>query len=699
MTDVLRVLLIEDTDTDVLLLERALRREWPDLNLHRVETADALRAALEADEWDVVLSDYSLPGFSATEALAIHQELAPDLPFIVVSGLIATEDAVELMRTDADDFVRKDDVARLAPSIRRELNEAAGRRERKRLEAELRDREESYRTLYRNTPAMMHSIDREGRLVSVSDYWLEHLGYSIEEVMGRKSVEFLTGDSRRYAETVVLPDFMRTGTCTNVEYQFVKKNGEIIDTLLSATAERDADGTFVRSLAVVTDVTEKKRAERELVRTNRALRTISQGNQMLVRATSEEQLVFDMCRIAVEEGGYRMAWIGFADEDPAKMVKPIAHYGYEKGYLEDVVFTWADDDRGRGPVGTAIRTSQTVVVRDLAEDTAFEPWRDAAIKRGFRSSISLPLKDEADAFGAMSVFADQVAYFTDQEIDILTEMANDVAYGILALREAAHRRRAEEAVARSKMNLQAILDATDDTIGMVDVDGRMLAINRAGARRFGCEPHEMIGQPFSTFYDEDDARLRRKGLDEVLKTGHPVVREATWKGQIREARLHPVYSDASKPVAATVFSRDVTELRRSEEQLRKLSRAVEQSSAIVIITDIDGAIEYVNPKFAEVTGYTCEEVIGKNPRILNSGEQTAELYETLWRTLAAGLEWRGEFYNRRKDGSLYLSSASISPIRDADGKTTHFVGTAYAHGSGCELRPPDIAVEARVLNG
>lgn len=133
--------------------------------------------------------------------------------------------------------------------------------EHRRAEAEARESEERYRSLYVNTPVMMHSIDAEGRLVSVSNAWLEALGYTREEVLGRRSVEFLTAESRKYASEVVLPEFFATGVSKDVPYQFIKKSGEVIDVLLSAICERDADGKVLRSLAVLIDVTLRKRAE------------------------------------------------------------------------------------------------------------------------------------------------------------------------------------------------------------------------------------------------------------------------------------------------------------------------------------------------------------------------------------------------------------------------------------------------------
>jgi len=136
--------------------------------------------------------------------------------------------------------------------------------ERKLVEKALWENEERYRHLYTKTPAMLHSIDADGRLVDVSDHWVEVLGFERDEVVGRKSTEFLTEESAHYAETVTLPQFMKSGAARNISYQFVKKNGEIIDILLSAIAETDSEGRFLRSLAVLVDVTEQRRIEDEL---------------------------------------------------------------------------------------------------------------------------------------------------------------------------------------------------------------------------------------------------------------------------------------------------------------------------------------------------------------------------------------------------------------------------------------------------
>jgi PAS domain S-box-containing protein len=155
-------------------------------------------------------------------------------------------------------------------------------------EAALRESEERYRSLYHHTPAMLHSIDTNGRLVSVSDYWLENLGYTRDEVIGRKLTDFFTDSSRRYAEETVIPGFFQTGFCKDIPYRFVKKNGDIIDILLSAVSDRATAGRPVRSLAVSIDVTERKRAEEALQQAQQELQRHSQDLERQVRKRTEE---------------------------------------------------------------------------------------------------------------------------------------------------------------------------------------------------------------------------------------------------------------------------------------------------------------------------------------------------------------------------------------------------------------------------
>ena len=213
-----------------------------------------------------------------------------------------------------------------------------------------------------------------------------------------------------------------------------------------AEIEFDTDGRPVKGIGTVQDITERKHAQQELVRANRALRALSLCNQSLIRATEESAWLRQVCDIIVNEAGYRFSWVGRAEPDDAKTVTAVAQAGFEEGYLKSVSVTWADVDRGRGPVGTCIRTRRTQIVRDTAIDAAFAPWRAESLKRGYASVIAIPLVVDADTFGALAIYSAEADVFSDHEVELLTELASDLAFGIVALRTEADRARAEKEV-------------------------------------------------------------------------------------------------------------------------------------------------------------------------------------------------------------------------------------------------------------
>ena len=175
-----------------------------------------------------------------------------------------------------------------------------------------------------------------------------------------------------------------------------------------------------------------------------------------------------------------------------------------------------------------------------------------------------------------------------------------------------------------------------------------------------------------------DAQRFESEIKEALAGDKDYVSEYRFlrpNGEVRtlEARGHVIRDAAGRPLRLIGTSMDITERKQAEEELKKLSQAVEQSPASVVITDLKGTIEYVNPKFCEVTGYTIEEALGQNPRILKSGHTSPQVYRELWQTIKAGYEWRGEFQNKKKNGELYWESATISPLKSADGSTAHYL--------------------------
>lgn len=208
------------------------------------------------------------------------------------------------------------------------------------------------------------------------------------------------------------------------------------------------------------EMAERKLAEAALRKSNRALRTLSEFNQSLVRATSEPALLESICSVAVELGGYRMAWVGIAQHDGARTVSPVAWAGYEEGYLEHARISWADDEHGRGATGRAIRTGDICIVRDTQADLATTPWAAEMDRRGYRSSVALPLAGTNGVFGALNIYSADVDAFDAEETRLLAELATDLAFGLCALHAEDERRRATEALKDSLNELRKTVEGT-----------------------------------------------------------------------------------------------------------------------------------------------------------------------------------------------------------------------------------------------
>ena len=228
-------------------------------------------------------------------------------------------------------------------------------------------------------------------------------------------------------------------------------------------------------------------AEAQLQRVNRALKVLSECSRILVRAQDESELLQEVCQIIVGTGGYRLAWVGFAEEDEAKSVRPVAQRGYEEGYLNTVNISWADTDQGRGPTGTAIRTGKPSMARDILSDPHFAPWRPEAVKRGFASSLALPLTEPGKILGALNVYAAEPDAYDAEELSLLTQLAEDLSFGIVSLRTRVDRQRAEEALAERTRHLETVQAVSAELIRELDLPTLLGLIIRRAAEFVGAE--------------------------------------------------------------------------------------------------------------------------------------------------------------------------------------------------------------------
>ncbi|MGC2415446.1 MAG: HD domain-containing phosphohydrolase [Stellaceae bacterium] len=340
--------------------------------------------------------------------------------------------------------------------------------ERKRAAEGLRASEERFRLVVEHAPdaILLYDADRE-HLIAANKAAERLFGFPRDQIIEQGPQHFYVPEQpdARPVEQSFGDHTKRAlaGEELTYERQILNASGQ--ERLCQVTLVRmpSPDQRLLRASFV--DITDRKAAEQALHRLNRTLRTLSSGNEALVRATSEPELLEETCRVIVETGGYRMAWIGIAQHDVAKLITPAAWAGEIGHYLKNARITWADERRGRGPHGRAIRTGEPQVTQNLRTDPTMAPWQEAARKSGFESSAVLPLKDASGVFALLAIHSAEADAFDADELKLLQELASDLAFGIRGLREQVARKALDK---RWRTSLEATIGAIANTVEMRD---------------------------------------------------------------------------------------------------------------------------------------------------------------------------------------------------------------------------------------
>jgi len=339
--------------------------------------------------------------------------------------------------------------------------------ERRKAEKLLLQSREQYRMLVEMSPYAVF-VNRNNKIVYVNPACLALFGASSEqEIKGRSPYELFHEDSHAIIEAR-LNSLVKGDSVPLNEERIVRLDKSVREVDVAASIFTDQDGQAIQ--VILHDVTENKRSKAKLIKLNQTLIALDKCSQAMVRSNDENSYLKEVCQIIIEVCHYTMVWIGYALEDADKKVLPMVHFGLDNGYLESQRISWADTERGRGPTGTAIRTGKAVTCRNMLTDPTFLPWREQALKRGYASSIALPLITNGKTLGALTIYSKIPDSFSEEEKELLTELANDLAYGITAIRWKIAQAKAEEQLQKYAEDLKELNATKDKFFGIIAHD-------------------------------------------------------------------------------------------------------------------------------------------------------------------------------------------------------------------------------------
>jgi PAS domain S-box-containing protein/diguanylate cyclase (GGDEF)-like protein len=427
----IRVLILEDNPSDTDLMVDALVQAGLDLQWERVDTEPDFTARLTS-ELDLILSDYTLPQFTGLEALQLVRSRGLDVPFILVSGSIGEEIAVEAMRSGADDYLLKDRIARLGQAALQALERRRLRMESEQAAEELRRSESLKGAILESSLDCLITIDHEGKVVEFNPAAEATFGLTREHALGKAMVELIVPLRLRDAHRRGFAHYLATGEGPilgkRLELEAIRADGtefpiELAITAIGATSTPMFTG-FIR------DITARKEAEGKIKRLNRVYAVLSGINSLIVRVHERRELFKEACRITVEHGNFGMAWIGTFD--PATQdVTPVAWAGERAEELSSAKSSAREDSpRGKGAVGQSIRERRPVFNNDLTAHSVGRPRLVEMLRLGFRSQITLPLFEDQTVVGTLTMYAREPDFFDEEEVRLLTELAGDISFAL-----------------------------------------------------------------------------------------------------------------------------------------------------------------------------------------------------------------------------------------------------------------------------
>ncbi|MFZ3138365.1 MAG: PAS domain S-box protein, partial [Thermodesulfovibrionales bacterium] len=550
----LRILILEDVPADAELEENELRKAGVLFTSKCVDTKEIFQKELLDFSPDLILSDYSLPSFDGIAALTIAQEKCPDVPFILVTGAMGEEFAIETLKKGATDYVLKSNLKRLVPVINRALEEAEARAERKQARAILRESEERYDALFKNTHDMIQSVTPDGHFNFVNQAWLKVMGYTLDELQKITIFDILHPSCMSHCREA-FQKVMSGESLDNIEAIFVSKEGRHIDVEGNVSA-RFVGEKIVASQGIFRDITERKHAAEALQESEKMYRLLAENTTdmiTLLQLDSTYLYISPACRTL---------------------------FGYE---TEELLGTKAFGQIHPDDVQRVISISQE------------------AVRTGGSTVLQYRhLKKDG-----------QYVWVESMGKVIKNEVTGEIGDIICDVRDITERKRAEEEILKTKRDWEDIFHAIGHPTIILDADHNIISANRATLKALGAHSEEEIkGKKCYELFHNTKEPPQGCPLEKMLTSGNfeTVEMEMKASGGVYLVSCTPVLDEKGNLQKVIHIATDITDRKRAEDA-QKLEKAYfeqlfENAPEAIVVGDIEGRIVHVNADFNKLFAYT-----------------------------------------------------------------------------------------------